>query len=173
MKGQWGMLRHSPTLRFVAFAGLMYLASSLQGSLEALRSVNTVVHFTHYTVGHAHLGLYAFVAMAFFGGIYFAMPRVLQRDWPYPRLIQLHFWLSALGILLYFAALTIGGWLQGTAMVDAARPFMESVSVTIPYLKARSVGGAMMTLGHVTFAIHFALMVLKAEPARRLTEQPA
>jgi len=166
MKGHWSMVIHSPTLRFVAFGGLMYLASSLQGSFEALRSMNTIVHFTQYTVGHAHLGLYAFVAMAFFGGMYFVMPRVMEREWPYPRLILWHFWLSGGGVLLYFVSLTIGGWLQGVALLDAARPFMESVAVTLPYLKVRSIAGAMMTAGHLVFAAHFLLMVLKLGPVR-------
>lgn len=166
MKGRMGALLHSPTLRFVAFAGLAYMASSVQGSFEALRSVNTVTHFTHYTVGHAHLGMYAFIAMALFGGIYFIMPRVMGREWPYPRLILAHFWLVVAGITIYFVSLTIGGWLQGTAMLDAARPFMESVAVTMPYLKARSVGGLLMTLGHIAFAAHFAAMVLRLGPAR-------
>jgi cytochrome c oxidase cbb3-type subunit 1 len=166
MRGHMSMLVHSPTLRFMAFGGLMYLATSLQGSFEALRSMNTVVHFTHYTVAHAHLGLYAFVAMTFFGGMYFIMPRVMEREWPYPKLILWHFWLSAIGVTVYFVGLTIGGWLQGMAMLDAARPFMESVAVTLPYLKARSVGGGLMTLGHLVFATHFLLMVLKLGPAR-------
>jgi len=166
MLGHMRMLIHSPTLRFLAFGGLMYLASSLQGSFESLRSVNTVVHFTHYTVAHAHLGLYAFVAMALFGGMYFVMPRVMEREWPYPRLILWHFWLSALGVGIYFVGLTIGGWLQGLAMLDGARPFMESVALTLPYLRARSIGGALMTLGHLVFATHFLLMVLKIGPVR-------
>ncbi len=54
---------------------------------EALRSVNQVAHFTHFTVAHAHLGAYAFVTMVLFGAIYFMMPRVLNWEWPYPRLI--------------------------------------------------------------------------------------
>jgi cytochrome c oxidase cbb3-type subunit 1 len=166
MRGKLRMLIHSPTLRFLAFGGLMYVASSVQGSFEALRSVNTVTHFTHYTVGHAHLGLYGFVAMALFGGMYFVMPRVVQREWPYPKLILLHFWLSVAGIGTYFIAMTFGGWFQGMAMLDAARPFMESVTLTLPYLKARSIGGAMMTLAHVVFAAHFIAMVLKLGPTR-------
>jgi cytochrome c oxidase cbb3-type subunit 1 len=166
MKGRMGALLHSPTLRFVAFAGLAYMASSVQGSFEALRSVNTVTHFTHYTVAHAHLGMYAFIAMALFGGIYFIMPRVMGREWPYPRLILAHFWLVVIGISIYFVSLTTGGWLQGTAMLDAARPFMDSVAVTMPYLQARSVGGLMMTLGHIAFAAHFGAMVLRLGPAR-------
>lgn len=166
MKGRMRALLYSPTLRFVAFAGLAYTTSSIQGSFEALRRVNTVTHFTHYTVAHAHLGMYAFIAMALFGGIYFVMPRVMEREWPYPRLILAHFWLCAVGISIYFVALTIGGWLQGTAMLDAARPFIDSMRVTIPWLEARTVGGTLMTLGHLAFLAHFIAMVLKLGPAR-------
>jgi cytochrome c oxidase cbb3-type subunit 1 len=151
----------------MVFGGAMYLASSAQGSFEALRSINTVTHFTHYTVAHAHLGLYGFVAMVFFGGIYFVMPRVVEREWPYPRLILLHFWLAALGILVYFIGLSIGGWYQGLAMLDGTRPFMESVALTLPYLKARSIGGALMTLSHLVFAAHFAALILNLGPSRQ------
>lgn len=166
LQGRLSALRDSPTLRFIGIGGLMYTASSVQGSFEALRSVNAVAHFTHYTVGHAHLGLYGFVSLVFFGAMYFVMPRITAREWPYPRLITLHFWLVTIGIAVYFWSLTIGGWLQGTAMLDAARPFMDSVAVTLPWLKARSVGGALMTLGHLVFAGHFIAMALKLGPQR-------
>jgi len=165
-KGRYRALRHSPTLRFMAFGAAMYLASSVQGSFEALRSINTITHFTHYTVAHAHLGLYGFVAMVFFGGIYFVMPRVVEREWPYPRLILLHFWLAVAGLLLYFITLSIGGWLQGLAMLDGRRPFMDSVALSLPYLKGRSIGGALMSLSHLVFVGHFAALVLKLGPSR-------
>ncbi|MGH8857036.1 MAG: cbb3-type cytochrome c oxidase subunit I [Polaromonas sp.] len=166
LQGRMHLARYSPTLRFMMFGGLMYLASSLQGSFEALRNVNAVAHFTHYTVGHAHLGAYAFVTMVLFGAIYFMMPRVLNWEWPYPRLITLHFWLAAIGISIYFVGLTIGGWLQGLAMLDAARPFMESVTLTLPYLKARTAGGTLMVLSHFVFVGHFLAMALRFGPNR-------
>ncbi len=166
LKGQMHLARYSPTLRFMMLGGLMYMASSVQGSLEALRSVNAVTHFTHFTVAHAHLGMYAFVSMVLFGSVYFMLPRVLNWEWPYPKLITLHFWLVTVGIAIYFIGLTIGGWLQGQAMLDAARPFMESVAVTLPYLKARTLGGSLMTLGHFVFVGHFMAMALRFGPQR-------
>jgi cytochrome c oxidase cbb3-type subunit 1 len=166
LKGRMAAIRYSPTLRFIAIGGLMYTASSLQGSLEALRSINTITHFTHFTVAHAHLGLYGFVTLTFFGGIYFAMPRIVDREWPYPKLISLHFWLVVIGFAIYIIGLSIGGWLQGLAMLDPAKPFMASVAVTLPYLKARTVGGTLMTLGHLVFATHFAAMILQMGPVR-------
>jgi cytochrome c oxidase cbb3-type subunit 1 len=166
MQGYWKALVYSPTLRFMVVGGVMYVLVSLQGTVEALRSVNTVTHFTHFTVAHAHLGMYAFVSITLFGGIYFVMPRVVEREWPYPRLIAAHFWLVLIGILVYVVSLSIGGWLQGLAMLDATQPFMNSVAVTLPWLKARSLGGALMTAGHLAFAVHFLAMVFDLGPRR-------
>ncbi len=170
LQGRLSALRHSPTLRFVGVGGLMYTASSIQGSFEALRSVNAVTHFTHYTVAHAHLGLYGFVSFVFFGAMYFVMPRITAREWPYPWLITAHFWLVGLGFALYFCSLTLGGWLQGLAMLDETRPFMDSVAATLPYLRGRSIGGGAMVLGHLAFAAHFIAMALGYGPQR---DQPA
>ena len=164
--GNFRALIYSPTLRFIVLGAMMYTAASVQGSMEALRAVNTITHFTHYTVAHAHLGLYGFFSMIMFGSIYFIMPRVMNWEWPYPRLISLHFWLVLVGFAIYFIGLSIGGWLQGLAMLDAKTPFMQSVTLTLPYLKARSVGGSFMTLGHLVFAAHFFAMGWKFGPRR-------
>lgn len=166
LQGHLGALRDSPTLRFIGVGGLMYTVSSLQGSVEALRSVNVITHFTHFTVAHAHLGMYGFVSFVFFGAMYFTMPRITAREWPFPWMITAHFWLVSGGFALYFISLSIGGWLQGLAMLDAAKPFMESVTVTLPYLKGRSIGGALMLLGHLVFAAHFVLLVMNFGPQR-------
>lgn len=164
--GNFRALAHSPTLRFIVLGAMMYTAASVQGSLEALRSVNTVTHFTHYTVAHAHLGLYGFFSMVMFGSIYFIMPRVMNWEWPFPALISLHFWLVLAGFSIYFIWLSIGGWLQGLAMLEEKTPFMQSVALTLPYLQARSIGGALMTLGHLVFAAHFFAMGWKFGPTR-------
>ncbi|HEY0844441.1 MAG TPA: cbb3-type cytochrome c oxidase subunit I [Noviherbaspirillum sp.] len=166
LRGNFRMLMHSPSLRFIVLGGMMYTVSSIQGSLEALRSVNTVTHFTHFTVAHAHLGLYGFFTMVMFGAIYFVMPRVMAWEWPYPKLIAAHFWLVVAGFAIYVVGLSIGGWLQGQAMLDAAKPFLDSMNVTIPYLQSRSVGGALMTIGHLVFAVHFIAMALRFGPRR-------
>jgi cytochrome c oxidase cbb3-type subunit 1 len=162
LKGHFGALKHSPTLRFIVFGAVMYTFASLQGSLEALRSLNAVTHFTHFTVAHAHLGMYGFVSMVMFGGIYFAMPRILDMRWPHPALINWHFALVASGFAVYLVTLSVGGILQGLALLDPARPFMESVQVTLPWLQGRSIGGAMMTAGHLVFVCHLALMVVRS-----------
>lgn len=161
MRGHFKTMYYSPTLRFIVLGAMMYTVSSVEGSFEALRSINTVAHFTHFTVAHAHIGLYAFFSIVMFGAIYFAMPRIMSWEWPHPKLIVAHFWLVVSGIAIYAIALSIGGWLQGLAMLDANRPFMESVLVSRPYLEARTLGGTLMTLGHLVFAVHFTQMALR------------
>jgi cytochrome c oxidase cbb3-type subunit 1 len=152
MKGHFRHLRYSPTLRFVVFGAIAYTAVSVQGALESLKSFSEVAHFTHYTVGHAHLGVYGFFAMIMFGATYYIMPRLTGREWASGRLIRLHFWLTAVGITMYFTALSVGGWFQGLALIDADVPFIQIVRNTLPYLWARSVAGSLMVIGHVVFA---------------------
>jgi len=159
MVGNFSALKYSPTLRFVVTGAIMYTGVSLQGSLHAVREVNRVTHFTHFTVGHAHMGVYAFYSFIIFGAAYFLLPRVFDRDWPHPRLITIHFWTALSGILVYMVSLMVGGIFQGLAQLDPDQPFIESVKLTIPYLHARTIGGTLMTVSHLVFAWHMALMV--------------
>jgi cytochrome c oxidase cbb3-type subunit 1 len=72
------------------------------------------------------------------------------------------------GFAVYFVALTIGGLLQGEAMLDAGRPFAQSVILLKPYLEARSIGGAVMTLGHILLAVNVAgILARSAADARK------
>jgi cytochrome c oxidase cbb3-type subunit 1 len=51
-------------------------------------------------------------------------------------------------------------------MLDEARPFIDSVALTAPYLKARTLGGSLMALGHVVFALNFAMLLLGRSAGR-------
>jgi cytochrome c oxidase cbb3-type subunit 1 len=154
----WSAVKKSPTLQFIVFGAMMYTVVSAQGSLMALRSVNQVTHFTHYTIGHAHLGVYGFFSFIAFGACYFMVPRLLAKDWPHPRLIKLHFWSAVIGISIYVIGLSIGGVIQGQMMMNSTVSFSESVAATKPYLWARSVGGVLMTLSHCIFGYHYYLL---------------
>jgi len=164
--GNFRYLRTSPTLRFTVVGAMCYTAVSFQGSLEALRDMQEVVHFTHYTIGHAHLGVYAFLTMILFGAMYYITPRVAKWNWPQPKLIKLHFWLTAAGIGIYVVAMCTGGVLQGYAMNDPARPFVEVIRLTRPWLGMRSVSGMMILAGHLVFAYLFAQMIYHTGPGR-------
>jgi cytochrome c oxidase cbb3-type subunit 1 len=164
--GHFNLLRTSPALRFTVFGAMCYTAVSFQGSMEALRDVQEVVHFTHYTIGHAHLGVYAFLTMILFGAMYYITPRVTRWEWPRPGLIKVHFWLTAGGVLIYVVAVSLVGLLQGLALNDPGRPFVDVVELTRPYLTLRSVSGIAMSLGHLVFAYLFVQMVYRLGPRR-------
>jgi cytochrome c oxidase cbb3-type subunit 1 len=142
------VLKDSVVLRFIVFGAMSYTVSSLQGSLHSLRTFNYITHFTHWTVSHAHLGLYGFTSMVMFGGIYFALPRLVGRNFRHPQLLNYHFWIAATGIIIYAVALGIGGWLQGQELRNVNGTFEQSVRITIPYLVTRSVGGSLMLISH-------------------------
>ena len=136
-----------------------YTAVSLQGSFTALREVNRVTHFTHWTVAHSHVGGYAFVTFVAFGAMYYVVPRLVGHEWPSAKLIRWHFNLALAGIAIYVLALSWAGVAQGLALLDPKLPFQFSVTRTLAGLYGRSVGGLLMTVAHFVFAYHFYLMV--------------
>ncbi len=181
MWGSFHMLKQSPVLRFMVFGGMSYTVTSLHGVLLAFRSVSEVTHFTHSTIAHAHQGMYAFFTMVMFGAIYYILPRVTQVEWPSARLIRIHFWAVAIGILLYIVPLTIGGTLEGLAMTNPDVPFLDLtkrsvVTLTLPYLKMRSHSGILIFVGHLAFATSFIWLMarwVKTKRAARLIASPA
>ena len=156
--GRFGALRYSPTLRFVVLGAMGYTAVSLQGSFTALREVNRVTHFTHWTIAHSHVGVYGFVTFIMFGAMYYVIPRLVRHEWPSASLIRWHFGLVFAGITLYVVALTWAGVAQGLALLDPRLPFEASVSRAHNGLIGRSLGGLLMTIGHFVFAWHVWVM---------------
>jgi len=168
----------SPTIRFIVFGALNYTAVSLIGSTMALRSVNEVTHFTHFTVGHSHHGVYGFFTMIMFGGVYYMLPRILEREWPSAFLIRTHWWMCVSGIILMVAALSVGGWIQGVQL----NALVESDGVVVPAytfaevtqninwtLVLRSLSGVLLTIGHIAFAINIFWM-LGSKPTAGLSK---
>lgn len=175
MAGSFHLLETSPTLRFTVFAAMSYTVVSVQGSLTSLRTVNETVHFTHYTIAHAHLGVYSFFTMMMFGAFYYILPRLAGAEWHSARLIRLHFWTTAAGMLVYWLALTHAGWQQGLKMNNPGLPFLSVVAYTAPYLWTRTVAGALMAAGHLIFAWLVLNMLLRKGaglPGPTLLAQP-
>jgi cytochrome c oxidase cbb3-type subunit 1 len=166
-RGHFERLKVSPTLRFIVFGAMSYTLVSYQGSLQALRGFNEITHFTHYTVAHAHGGVYAFFSMIMFGAFYYVGPRLSGREWASARLIKIHFWCAASGVGLYWIGLCWGGFLQGLKLNNPDIPFLEVVSFTMPYLWLRSLSGVLITAAHVAFAILvWKMFVMREEGAQ-------
>jgi cytochrome c oxidase cbb3-type subunit 1 len=159
MRGYFGLLRYSPTLRFTVFGAFAYTGFSLMGVFLSLRSVAGYVHFSEASIAYSHIGLYAFFTMIMFGSMYYIVPRLVGREWRYASLIKLHFWSSAYGVGLMVAMLFLGGISQGSAMHDPSLSFSEATDSVLPYLRGRSVSGLLLTVAHFIFAFHFGLML--------------
>ncbi|MFA7344791.1 MAG: cbb3-type cytochrome c oxidase subunit I [Terrimicrobiaceae bacterium] len=161
VRGNFDALKWSPTLRFTVFGAMAYTVVSLQGISMAIPSLNALTHFTDYTVGHAHLGLYGFFSMMMFGAMYYIVPRLVGWEWPSATMIRWHFWLVATGILLMVGSLTLGGILQGLALYDPIVAFQSSLDYATPFRWLRGISGFLLLSGHVVFAALFVLMLLK------------
>lgn len=150
MRGSYHGRIESYPLAFLFIAVLCYLVGSTQGTVEALRSLQAVWHFTSFTVGHSHLTMYGFVSFAVWGGIYALLPLATGKN-PGRLGVAMHFWLALVGMSIYVIALSIGGTLQGLDWVHGV-PFIQSVVDMAPYYLWRGVGGILMFLSHLVFA---------------------
>lgn len=159
MRGNFGLMRYSPTLRFTIFGAIAYTVFSALGILLSLRSVASYTQFTQASVAYTHLGTYAFFTMTMFGAMYYIVPRLVGREWRNAGLIKLHFWSSAYGVGLMVLMLFIGGVMQGQDLNNTALPFTESTQTILAYLRGRSLSGMLLMIAHLIFAFHFGMML--------------
>ncbi|HVT93317.1 MAG TPA: cbb3-type cytochrome c oxidase subunit I [Bryobacteraceae bacterium] len=163
MHGRWTTIWRSYALPFI-WAGIgFYFLSSTQGSIESVRSVQAVWHFTNFTVGHSHLTMYGFVSFLAWGGIYAMLPKATGKE-PSRLAAGINFWLALLGVLIYVSALSITGTIQGLTWATG-NPFIASVQASQPYWIARAVSGSMMYTAHIAFAYNVWKMTLGATSA--------
>jgi cytochrome c oxidase cbb3-type subunit 1 len=150
MRGSGRAIARSYSLPFILAGTISYFLFSAQGSLEALRSLQGVWHFTNYTVGHSHLTMYGFVTLLLWGSLYGLLPRLTGRE-PPQLWVGVHFWFAVVGLALYGGALSVGGTLQGLSWMSGV-PFIESVKQMASFWLWRAVGGTLMFLSHIVFA---------------------
>ncbi|HYG31348.1 MAG TPA: cbb3-type cytochrome c oxidase subunit I, partial [Methylophilaceae bacterium] len=96
-----------------------------------------------------------------FGGIYYILPRLIGREWPSANMIRAHFLLVGLGMVIYVVTLGGGGVMQGLRMLDPSLPFQASVEAAKPWLLTRSFAAVLISIGHVIFAAHALMLVLR------------
>jgi cytochrome c oxidase cbb3-type subunit 1 len=149
IRGDWSSVRDSYALPFIFVGVIMYFTASMQGTLEAFRSLNTIWHFTDFTVAHSHMAMYGFVSFVLWGGIYGLVPSLTGHAPPL-RLVGAHFWLAVVGLTIYAMSLMIGGTLRGMSWQHGA-PFIDSVVLMSPYWTGRMIGGTLMFLSHLLF----------------------
>ena len=161
MKGRYGGMRHSPSLRFVVVAVFCFLGATVAAALMGFRSVNETVHFTLVTAAGGHLLMYGFVSFTLFGAIYYIVPRLLGTEWASPALIRSHFWYATVGLGLIVASSALGGLVQGLGLDDPKIPMIAVLSFVKPFFAANLVATLLMLVGHVCLTASFSLIVVR------------
>ena len=156
LNGAWHRVRDDATLRFITAAVVFYGLSTFEGSFLAIRPVNSLSHYTDWTVGHVHAGALGWVALIIFGSLYTLVPALWKRERMYSgTLVEVHFWLAIAGTLIYVLAMWNSGIIQGlmwrTYTVDGALAysFVNSLVAMYPYYIARAFGGLLFLIGTV------------------------
>lgn len=148
LSGAWHKLRDDPVLRFMIIAVAFYGMSTFEGPLMSIKEVNSLSHYTDWTIGHVHSGALGWVAFISFGAIYYLVPRLWNKPGLYSlRLVNIHLWVATIGIVLYMTSMWVAGIMQGLMwrgyddMGFLQYAFIETVMAMKPYYLIRALGG--------------------------------
>ncbi len=154
LSGAWDKLRTDPVLRMLAVSVAFYGMSTFEGPVMSIKAVNSLSHYTDWTVGHVHSGALGWVGFVSFGAIYYLVPKLWQRQRLYSlNLVSLHFWIATIGIVLYITAMWVSGILQGLmwrsydSLGFLEYSFVETVEQMHPFYVIRALGGALYLIG--------------------------
>ncbi len=167
LSGAWDKIRTDPIIRMMIMAIAFYGMSTFEGPMMSIKSVNSLSHYTDWTIGHVHSGALGWVGMISFGAIYYLTPKLWGRDRLYSlRLVNWHFWLATLGIVVYAAVMWVAGIQQGLMWREyddqgfLVYSFAEAVRAMFPYYVLRAVGGGMYLLGGLIMAYNVTMTIL-------------
>ncbi|TDV67890.1 cytochrome-c oxidase, cbb3-type subunit I [Pseudomonas sp. LP_7_YM] len=159
LSGAWHKLRTDPVLRFLVVSLAFYGMSTFEGPMMAIKTVNSLSHYTDWTIGHVHAGALGWVAMISIGSVYHMIPRLYGRARMHSiGLINTHFWLATIGTVLYIASMWVNGITQGLmwrAINDDGTltySFVEALQAGHPGYIVRAVGGATFASGMLFMA---------------------
>ncbi|MEM9677461.1 MAG: cytochrome-c oxidase, cbb3-type subunit I [Pseudomonadota bacterium] len=154
LQGAWDKLRTDPILRMFVISLAFYGMSTFEGPMMSIKSVNSLSHYTDWTIGHVHSGALGWNGMITVGALYYLVPRLWQRERLYSlRLVNWHLWLATIGIVIYAAVMWVAGITQGLMWREyddqgfLVNSFIETVSAIHPEYVMRMVGGGLYLLG--------------------------
>jgi len=180
LSGAWHKLRTDPILKFMIVALSFYGMSTFEGPMMSIKTVNALSHYTDWTIGHVHSGALGWVAMMTIGTMYCLIPRLYNKSGMYStRLMDVHFWVSTIGIVLYVVSMWIAGVMQGLMWRafnedgTLTYSFIETISATNPYYAIRLLGGLMFLAGMFVMAWNVFKTVKGEKPDLVPVQQPA
>ena len=142
LSGAWDKLRTDPVLRMMVVSVAFYGMSTFEGPMMSIKAVNSLSHYTDWTIGHVHSGALGWVGFVSFGAVYCLVPWLWQKKQLYSlKAVNWHFWISTIGIVLYVSAMWVAGIMQGlmwrayTALGFLEYSFIETVEAMHPYLR--------------------------------------
>jgi len=165
LSGAWDKLRTDPVMRFMIVALSFYGMSTFEGPMMSLKEVNALSHYTDWTVGHVHSGALGWVAMISFGSLYHMMPKLWDTKIYSRKLVEWHFWLATIGIVLYIVAMWISGITQGLMwrafdeFGNLQYSFVESVAAMMPFYAMRAIGGMFFLTGAAMMAFNMFMTI--------------
>jgi len=169
LRGAWEKLRDSAVLKFFVVGVTFYGMATFEGPLLSVKSVNSLSHYTDWTISHVHSGALGWNGFMTFGMIYWLLPRLWDTDLWSDRLPEIHFWTGTIGILMYIVAMYSSGITQGLmwrAFDESGRlmypDFIETVSAILPMYKVRMAGGALYLVGLCMLALNMVMTILGA-----------
>lgn len=157
--GVWHRVKEDPAAKFMVLSLIFYGASTMEGSVMASKMINSLSHYTDWTVSHVHSGSLGWVAMITIGSLYAMAPRILGAKAMYSKgLAEAHFWLHLIGTLIYIIAMWIAGLTAGMMWRELAvdgtlmYSFLDSL-IAIKHLYVfRAFGGLLIVTGMVLMA---------------------
>jgi cytochrome c oxidase cbb3-type subunit 1 len=183
LSGAWDKLRTDPVLRMLVVSVAFYGMSTFEGPVMSIKTVNSLSHYTDWTVGHVHSGALGWVAYVSFGALYCLVPWLWNKRELYSlRLVNWHFWISTLGIVLYITSMWVSGILQGlmwrsyTPQGYLEYSFIETVAAMHPFYVIRGLGGVLFILGYLLMIYNVWMTIRSGEelaPSARPSLQPA
>ncbi|WP_086607872.1 cytochrome-c oxidase, cbb3-type subunit I [Erythrobacter donghaensis] len=159
LNGAWDKVRTDPIIRMMVLSLAFYGMSTFEGPLMSIKAVNSLSHYTDWTIGHVHSGALGWNGMITFACVYYLVPRLWQKERLYSlRMINWHFWLATLGIVFYASSMWVAGITQGLMWREygadgyLVNSFVDTVAALHPMYILRAVGGLMYLSGAVIMA---------------------
>ena len=180
LSGAWDKLRTDPVLRMMVMSVAFYGMSTFEGPMMSIKSVNSLSHYTDWTIGHVHSGALGWVGMISMAAIYDLVPKLWKKAGLYSdRLVSWHFWLATLGIVLYASSMWVSGIMQGLMWREydtqgfLVYSFAESVAAMHPYYIIRMLGGLLFLVGALVMVYNLIRTVVSVEGSKTATATPA
>jgi cytochrome c oxidase cbb3-type subunit I/II len=162
LRGAWNKVATDPVLKFFVVGITFYGMATFEGPLLSVKAVNSLSHYTDWTIAHVHGGALGWNGMLAYGMMYWLLPRLFQTGLYSKKLANAHFWCATLGILLYIVPIYVAGITQGL-MWRAMTPegqlqypnWMDSVNAVLPMYALRALGGTLYLAGALLGGINF------------------